>query len=64
MQADMPPPAPAGTIDTADPGSLQRWADHFGVTVTQIEEAVRAAGPRADDVQRHLLDQGASAGAG
>ena len=64
MEADTPPPAPSGTIDTADGESLRRWADHFGVTVEQIEEAVRAVGPRAEDVQRHLLDQGASAGAG
>lgn len=64
MDPDIPPPAPDAVIDLQDDAALHRWAEHFAVTPTQIEEAVRAAGPRVQDVQRHLLDQGASAGAG
>ncbi|TCP02917.1 uncharacterized protein DUF3606 [Rubrivivax gelatinosus] len=64
MDPDIPPPAPDAVIDLHDDAALHHWAEHFGVTPTQIEEAVRAAGPRVHDVQRHLLDQGASAGAG
>jgi Protein of unknown function (DUF3606) len=37
---------------------------HFGVTQVQLEDAVQAAGTRVEDVHRHLLDSGASAGAG
>lgn len=59
-----PPPAPDAVIDVSDDASLRRWAEHFGVTPSQIEQAVQAAGPQVRDVQRHLLDQGASAGAG
>ena len=43
---------------------LQRWIEHFGITQTQLEAAVHAAGAGPDDVERHLLDSGASAGAG
>ncbi|BAL96367.1 DUF3606 domain-containing protein [Rubrivivax gelatinosus] len=64
MTPDIPPPAPDETIDVHDDAALQRWAEHFGVTPSQIEEAVQAAGPQVRDVQSHLLDQGASAGAG
>ncbi|MBZ8142604.1 DUF3606 domain-containing protein [Rubrivivax gelatinosus] len=64
MEPDTPAPAPDETIDTEDGEAVKRWADHFGITAAQIEEAVLAVGPRVADVQRHLLDQGASAGAG
>lgn len=63
MDADNAPAAPDDTIDVNDDSSLAHWAGHFGVTVSQIQEAVLSAGPKVADVQRHLLDQGASAGA-
>jgi hypothetical protein len=52
------------SIDIADEACVQRWIEHFGITQTQLEDAVRAAGPRPDAVERHLLESGASAGAG
>jgi Protein of unknown function (DUF3606) len=52
------------TIDIDDDGSLHHWMEHFGVTQEQLEDAVQAAGTRVEDVHRHLLDSGASAGAG
>lgn len=42
---------------------MRRWVDYFGVTATQLEEAVKAAGNNAQDVKQHLLNQGSSAGA-
>lgn len=55
---------PDERIDLADDAAVRRWCDHFGVTRSQLEEAVRAAGQVAADVDRLLRDQGASAGAG
>jgi Protein of unknown function (DUF3606) len=52
------------TIDINDDASLKHWMQHFGVTQEQLEDAVQAAGTRVEDVHRHLLDSGASAGAG
>jgi Protein of unknown function (DUF3606) len=52
------------TIDIDDDASLQLWMEHFGVTQEQLEDAVQAAGTRVEDVHHHLLDSGASAGAG
>ncbi len=52
------------SIDLADEACVQRWIEHFGITQTQLEDAVQAAGSRPGDVERHLLDSGASAGAG
>lgn len=59
-------PAPTADderIDLHDEDSLQRWMQHFGVTQSQLEEAVLAAGDRVRDVDEHLRNQGASAGA-
>jgi hypothetical protein len=58
------PPGPTDSINLDDPAQLQRWLDHFGITVEQLEEAVNAAGHDPQAVTRHLLTQGASAGAG
>jgi len=57
-------PPLADTIDLADEAGAQRWCDHFGITLTQLEEAVQAAGTEPAAVTEHLLNQGASAGAG
>jgi Protein of unknown function (DUF3606) len=51
-------------IDLDDDADVHRWCDHFGVTRSQLEEAVQAAGNVPADVTEHLLNQGASAGAG
>ena len=60
---DTPPDADPA-VDLADDASVQRWTEHFGVTISQLEEAVKAVGPRVADLDRHLREQGASAGAG
>ena len=62
----MPTPAthPDGPVDPDDPARLQQWLDHFGVTAEQLQEAVNAAGRSPTAVAEHLLNQGASAGAG
>jgi Protein of unknown function (DUF3606) len=51
-------------IDPSDEDGLQRWCEHFGVTAQQLIEAEKAVGGEPSAVQRHLLEQGASAGAG
>jgi Protein of unknown function (DUF3606) len=51
-------------IDLADEACVQRWIAHFGITQTQLEDAVQAAGSVPDAVEQHLLDSGASAGVG
>ena len=33
---------------------LRDWSKKFGVTPDQLKEAVKAVGPVADDVRRHL----------
>jgi hypothetical protein len=56
--------APDARIELGDDASVTRWTTHFGITISQLEEAVQAAGPRVADVERLLREQGASAGAG
>lgn len=51
-------------IDLSDPASIRRWCQHFGVTEQQLDEAIKAVGPEPAAVREHLLNQGASAGAG
>ena len=51
-------------IDLSDPASILRWCEHFGVTEQQLDEAIKAVGPEPAAVREHLLNQGASAGAG
>lgn len=64
MDTNPAPAAPGNTIDPSSEDALRPWAEHFGVTIEQMQEAVQAAGTDPDAVRRHLLDQGASAGAG
>ena len=52
-----------GTIDLDDEQGVTHWCEHFGITRTQLAEAVLAAGAHSDAVREHLLNQGASAGA-
>ena len=37
---------------------LRHWSEKFGVTPDQLRDAVEAAGPMADDVERHLRGGG------
>jgi Protein of unknown function (DUF3606) len=53
-----------GPIQLDDQEQLQGWLDHFGITAVQLRDAVQAAGSDPRAVTEHLLQQGASAGAG
>lgn len=55
--------SPDERIDLSDDANARRWMDHFGVTLSQLEEAIQAAGTRVADIEAVLRDQGASAGA-
>lgn len=62
-----PSPRPVATpacVDLADEAGMAHWLAHFGVTRQQLEEAVQAVGGEPARVHEHLLNQGASAGAG
>lgn len=63
MATNTQPTRPGDTIDPNDEAAMRQWVDYFGVTISQLEDAVRAAGNNAEDVKRHLLEQGSSAGA-
>jgi hypothetical protein len=63
MEKQSNAPLPA-RVDPADDDGLQRWSEHFGVTFEQLIEAEKAVGGDPAAVRRHLLEQGASAGAG
>jgi hypothetical protein len=47
-------------INVHQPYELRDWADKFGVTPEQIEEAVRSVGNQAADVQEHLAARASS----
>lgn len=51
-------------IDLSDPASIRWWCQHFGIIEQQLDEAIKAVGPEPAAVREHLLNQGASAGAG
>jgi hypothetical protein len=63
-QAGTEAAAPADRVDLSDAAAVVRWCEHFGITREQLEEAVKAAGDDPSAVREHLLNQGASAGAG
>ena len=44
-------------INVNQPHELRDWADKFGVSPQQIEDAVRSVGNQAADVQAHLAGQ-------
>jgi hypothetical protein len=50
-------------IDLADEAGAKYWQQHFGVSIEQLEESVKAVGDDPGAVQEHLLNQGGSAGA-
>ncbi|MFE8647127.1 DUF3606 domain-containing protein [Sphingomonas sp. NCPPB 2930] len=41
-------------IDMADAGARAEWAEKFDVSEEQLQDAVKAAGDRATDVEMHL----------
>ncbi len=49
-------------IDLDDEAGLKYWQEHYGVTEEQLREAVQAAGDDPGAVEKHFLNQGASAG--
>ena len=53
-----------GTIDLEDEQAAADWREHFGITASQLEEAVLAVGSDSAAVKEHLLNQGASSGPG
>jgi len=55
---------PYSAIDLGDEGAITQWCDYFGITREQLAEAVNAAGHDSNAVAEHLLNQGASSGAG
>ena len=57
-----PPPTPEW-VDLSDPDNIAFWRERLGVTIEQLQEAVRAVGNKPQAVREHLLNQGASAGA-
>jgi hypothetical protein len=50
-------------VGPTDDESLVFWRQEFGVTISQLLEAVQAVGEDPQDVREHFLNQGSSAGA-
>lgn len=50
-------PADRRRINLQENYEVSYWAEKFRCTRTQLEQAVRAAGVMADDVERHLKQQ-------
>ncbi len=55
---------PGASIDLGRDDIVAAWCEHFGATPQQLEEAVQAVGSDPAAVREHLLNQGASSGAG
>ena len=47
-------PQDALFVSINQPHEVRYWSEKLGVTEDKLKEAVRAAGPSAQDVQRHL----------
>jgi hypothetical protein len=41
-------------IDIHEDYELRDWSKRFGVTPERLKQAVKAVGPRAQDVEKHL----------
>ena len=61
---DTPPTSMPERVRLDDEAQRDFWLQHFGVTLQQLEEALRAVGDDRADVREHLLNQGSSAGPG
>lgn len=53
-----------GAIDFNNVQQVETWLRHFGITISQLHEAVDAVGGDPQAVTEHLLHQGGSAGVG
>lgn len=51
-------------IDFDNAQQVDIWLEHFGITISQLHEAVDAVGGDPQAVTEHLLHQGGSAGPG
>lgn len=47
-------PQDRSRVNVNEPWELQYWSRKFGVSEEQLKEAVKAAGPSADAVGKHL----------
>jgi hypothetical protein len=47
-------PQDRSRVNVNETGELQYWSRKFGVTEEQLKDAVKAAGPSADAVGKHL----------
>lgn len=47
-------PADRNRVNVHEEYEVRYWTQKFGVTRAQLEAAVRAVGPMANDVERHL----------
>lgn len=45
-------------INLTEVHEVQYWARKFGVSAQELQSAVKAAGPQAKDVERHLKSGG------
>ena len=52
------PPAPHGDIDLDQPDHVAYWVDTVGVSREALAKVIEIAGPRAEDVQAYLREQG------
>ncbi len=43
-----------GRINVRQDYELRDWAQHFGVSAQQLEQAVKTVGDRVDDVEQYL----------
>jgi hypothetical protein len=48
------PEADERRIDVERANELRYWSEHFGVTEEEIRQAVKAVGPKLDDVRQRL----------
>lgn len=44
-------------INLQEVHEVQYWARKFGISAQELQTAVKAAGPQAKDVERHLKTQ-------
>ena len=52
--AEKPSERPDTRINVEDPSELKYWASEFGVSVEELREAAKAAGPMLKDVRERL----------
>lgn len=50
-------PADAARVNVHEAWELEHWTKRFGVSAEALKAAVKAVGPMAKDVERHLKGQ-------